>query len=392
MSQKQKNEFLNDLVASFENEYLWKEKGKQIAKKLDSKIKNGDYSNITKADIFVATLNRDLYQFSNDLHLIVDLYNPKPKNSKKASPSKTKSVIYKEAIDDEIYYLKFDSFPRLNKVFEKEIDDLMSSLVNSKSIIIDLRDNTGGSDETVNHIIGYFFKEKKKLATSYQWNKSPKEIWTTPKAQSQKLSNVKLIILTSQSTFSAAEIFTQRLQRHARAIVIGEQTPGAAHRTATYLMSDIFLLNWPYEQSKHAKDEQDLEAVGIVPDYLAHYNKTKKVAIKFAKKGRVKKTRKTSFQKRNNLVNTLIEALNSKSNKDYQNFMTTYVASSCRDEVSRTLLKYKTIWNKNLNGKIINIHSISENEIRLFIEANYGMRQMKITLNNKKKIVKIMTR
>nr|WP_321237571.1 S41 family peptidase [uncultured Psychroserpens sp.] len=391
MLQKQKNDFLNDLVSSFENEYLWKEKGKEIAKKLESKIKNGDYSNINDADIFVETLNRDLYQLSNDLHLTVDLYNPKPSNSKKTS-SKEKPVIYKEVLNNGIYYLKFDSFPRLNESFKKEIDDHMSSLVNSNTIIIDLRDNSGGSDETVNYIIGYFFEGKKKLATSYQWNTSPIEIWTTPKVQSKELSNTKLIILTSQSTFSAAEIFTQRLQKHNRAIVIGEKTPGGAHRTSTYLMNDIFLLNWPYEQSKHAKDEQNIEAVGIIPDYLAHYNKAKKVAIKFAKKGRAKKIKKISFHKESCLVKDLEKVLNSMSDSDYQNFISTHVMQSHQDKVSKTLSKYKTVWNENHNGRIINIHNLPENNVRLFIETNYGIRQMKIILNDENKISKIFTR
>lgn len=393
LSQAQKNEFLNDLVSSFENEFLWKEKGKQIAKKLDSKIKNGDYSNINDPEIFVETLNRDLYLLSNDLHLRVDLYKPNPdySNSKKASSSKEKPFIFKEVLSRGIYYLKFDSFPRLNKTLEKEIDELMSSLVNSSTIIIDLRDNSGGFDETVNHIAGYFFEGKKKLATSYQWNSPPKEIWTRPKTQSKKLSNVKLIILTSQSTFSAAEIFTQRLQGHHRAIVIGEKTPGAAHRTATYLMNDIFLLNWPYEESKHTKDEQNIEAIGIVPDYLAQYNKAKKIALKFAKKGRVKTTKRISFRRRSRLVKALMKALNSGSDTDYQNFITTHVMSGHQDKVSRTLLKYKTVWNENLNGKIINIHHLPENNMRLFIETNFGIRQMKIMLNNNK-IVEIRTR
>ncbi|WP_299361964.1 S41 family peptidase [Winogradskyella sp.] len=393
LPQAQKNEFLNDLVSSFENEFLWEEKGKQIAEKLSSKIKNGDYSNINDAEMFVEILNRDLYLLSNDLHLTVDLYNPNPDsgNSKKEGPSKKTSFIFTEVLDNSICYLKFDSFPRLTKDIEKEIDDVMSSLVNASTVIIDLRDNSGGSDETVNHILGYFFKEKKKLATSYQWNASPKDIWTTPKILSKKLSDVKLIVLTSQSTFSGAEIFTQRLQSHQRAIVIGEKTPGAAHRTATYLMSDIFLLNWPYEESKHAKDGQNIEAIGIVPDYLAHYNKAKEIALNFAKKGKVKATKKIISSKESKLVKALVEALNSASDSEYQSFIATHVMSDHQDRVSRTLSKHKTVWNENHNGKIINIHQLPENNLRLFIETSFGIRQMKIVLNNNK-IKKVMTR
>ncbi|MEP1096069.1 MAG: S41 family peptidase [Cyclobacteriaceae bacterium] len=392
VSEGQREEFLNDLVLSFESEFLWKEKGEKIAKALKVKINNGEYASIADADVFVETLNKDLFVLSNDRHLKIDLYEPKPEGSSNRSSSTKTSIFEKERVADGVYNLRFDEFPRLSEAFEKELDELMSSLQNATAIVLDLRNNSGGSDETVNHLIGYFFDEKKKLATSYQWNSEPKELWATPKDQSGAFSETDVIILTSQSTFSAAEIFTQRLQLHNRAIVVGERTPGAAHRTTTYLMNDVFLLDWPYEQSTHARDSSDLEGEGIMPDYLVHYNDAKKVAFQIAESGKTKKPGKVALPKSTKLIDGLANALNAKSNNPHQAFILKYVTADSQDQISRTLSRYRAVWNDDFRGKLTNIHYLPENKVRLFLETSYGTIQMKIMLDEANKIEGIMTR
>lgn len=392
MSGKQKQEFLNDLIFSFENEFLWKAKGENIARQLRSKIDNGEYAAISKASLFVETLNRDLYILSSDLHLKVSLYQAKPAKSSESIESISQEVFQKGQIADRTYYLKFDEFPPLDSTLKKEIDELMSSLENPKAIIIDLRDNSGGADETVNYLIGYFFDKKKKLATSYQWNAPPKEIWALPKDQSESLSKAKLIILSSQSTFSAAEIFTQRLQLHDKAIVIGEPTPGAAHRTMTYLMSDIFLLHWPYEESLHSREELDIEGIGIIPDYLVHYNDARKIAIKYAQSGSIEELDEIQVPEKTEIIKELMEVLNAKSDKTIKSFMANYIVPDNKDQVLDTMHKFKTIWNDQCNGKIVNIHNLSEDKFRMFIKTSYGTIQMKITLNQEGKIEYILYR
>ncbi|WP_430968086.1 S41 family peptidase [Spongiimicrobium sp. 2-473A-2-J] len=390
--EKQKGEFLNDLVLSFKNEFLWTEKGEKIAEALDEKIKAGDYSSIEELDLFVATLNRDLYTLSNDLHLKIDVHIDVPKKSSDFTQQPNNSFLTKELVSHGIYYLKFDVFPRLGTDFEKELVELMSSFVNPKKIIIDVRDNSGGSDETVNHLIGYFFSNRKKLATSYQWNETPKELWAIPKPQSKALSEVELIILTSQATFSAAEIFAQRLQLHNRAVVIGEATSGAAHRTMTYLMSERFLLHWPYERSTHARTGEDLDGVGITPDHLVHYNHAKEVAVHYAKTGKVLEQNENPVPKTSALLEDLIIALNSKSDFSYREFVIDYGLEKSQNQILRTLFKFRAVWNTDFNGRITNVHHISESQSRVFIETPYGISQMKIYLDDNGKIEKLMMR
>lgn len=392
MSEAQKNEFLNDLVLSFENEFLWEAEGYDIARRLKDKIDHGDYAAISDASLFVETLNRDLYILSRDLHLKVGLHQSQPTNSAEPKEFTIKSLFQKQLITDGVYYLKFDEFPSLDSLIKKEINELMSSLENPKAIILDLRDNSGGSDETVNYLIGYFFDEKKKLATSYQWNAPSKEIWASPKDQSEVLSKAKLIILSSQSTFSAAEIFTQRLQLHDKAIVIGEPTPGAAHRTMTYLMSDIFLLHWPYEKSLHSKGEQDLEGIGIIPDYLAHYDDARNLAIEYVQSGSTNGLDKIQLPQKTEIIKELMEALNAKSDEPVESFIANYIVLDNRGQVLGTLNKFRNVWNDKCNGKIVNSHYLSKSQFRVFIETAYGIIQMKVTLNQEHKIKNIRYR
>nr|WP_299381766.1 S41 family peptidase [Allomuricauda sp.] len=390
-TKERKNEFLNDLVTSFKTEFLWEEKGIEIAKKLNSKINKGAYEDITDPELFVSILNRDLYKFSHDLHLKIGLNRPASKTSS-ITNSKSYFFISKKEPEEGIYYLKFDEFPELTKSLKAEISEFMSSLTNPKAIIIDLRDNSGGSDMMVNHLAGYFFPNKKMLATSYQWNTPPQEIWAVPKLQSKELSKVKLIILTSQATFSAAELFTQRLQLHNRAQVVGEPTPGGAHRTMTYLMSDIFLLHWPYEKSLHAATLQDLEGIGVKPDYPAHYQNAFQTALKLIGSGGKPVVTDSKMPKQPKLVRRLVKALNSYTVSAVENFLSKHVVPENQEAIAKALTRFNKVWNPTKDALVANLHFISENQIRLFVKSQDGTNIIKLVLNDANQISKILIR
>lgn len=389
---KKKSEFLTDLVSSFKTEFLWESKGQFIAKELTKIIESGKYSSLRDSRLFVETLNRDLYKLSNDLHLTVSLNKTESIVEPLNSSSTLSPIFLKETVGHGIYYLKFDEFPRINKSVKKELNNVMTSLQDASTIILDLRENSGGSDDLVNYLAGFFFEKKTKLAFSFQWGAESKEIWATPKKQSKKLSRTKLMILTSQSTFSAAEIFTQRLQLHGRAIVIGERTPGAAHRTQTYLMSDTYLLQWPYERSEHIVENRDLEGIGIIPDYPIHYNNTKEFAINMASsKNHISKKYEMSARIKN-VINELVTTLNMDLSISDETIISKHVDSNNHQKIMRALRSYNLVWNTSLNHELTNIHIIDEKYIRIFLENDVGTIQMKIGFNSNDKIEKVMYR
>ena len=381
MNSDSREEFLMDMVESFENEFLWEEKGKEIAKKLRLKIESDDYSGFMDAKLFAATFTRDLFVLSKDRHLTVEL-KPTEQGPKIQSPTTEKGATFKkEEIDEGIYYIKFDVFPSLSKDLEAEIDRLMSSLTDPMAIVIDLRDNYGGSDQTVNFLAGYFFEERTKLATSYKWGQEAQEIWAIPKEASKAISDARVIILTSQATFSAAEIFTQRLQLHERAVVIGEQTPGAAHRSATYVMSDIFLLNWPYERSEHAVNQQDLEGKGITPDIFAQYNHAKKTAIGYSKNKSKDEINEFEYPDKPLFLNSFLEQMNSNV---IEEAFHTYLTQQNKDKVLETFQIFKTVWNEDLNATLDNTHYLENGDIRLVVKTTFGIIFIKLLIEEGK--------
>ncbi len=380
LTNEQRDEFLNDMVTSFETEFLWEEEGKVIANKLRAKIEKGDYAKINDAELFTATFSRDLFLLSGDRHLTV-WPKPSEEDDNSAVPTeKPRSIFTREDIGKGIYYLKFDMFPRLNEALEVEIEEMMSSFVQAKAIIIDLRDNGGGSDQTVNHLAGYFFDEKTKLATSYQWGQDPHDIWATPKSTSSSLAKTRLIILISQASFSAAEAFTQRLQFRQRAFVIGEKTPGALHRSATYLMNDLFMLQWPYERSVDALQQKDIEGIGISPDLYAHYDEAKTVAINYLKNHKPESSVADEQQNEDRVIRELLSQLNSKSID--QEYLSDYLTAEGQERVLSSLTRFRQVWNQDLNAQLNNVHHPEENSLRLFIQTTSGELVMKLIMED----------
>ena len=174
--------------------------------------------------------------------------------------------------------------------------------------------------------------------------------------------------------------------------MVGENTPGAAHRTMTYQMNDIFLLHWPYERSHHAKDGSDIEGRGITPDHFSHYNQAKYVAIQLAKSQQTELSGSIAASHKTNLLKALEKTLNAQSNDELEKFVAKYVEQKSEVEVMSTLNKYSIVWSDHFKQKIINIHQLTGNGLRVFIQNAHGILQMKLQLNQSNKIEQLKYR
>lgn len=102
----------------------------------------------------------------------------------------------------------------------------MSFLANSEAVILDLRQNGGGSSGGT-LLCSYFLKEETHLEDFYNRpDDKTREIWSYPIASAAKFADKDLYILTSRRTFSASEMLTYDLQALKRATVVGENTGG----------------------------------------------------------------------------------------------------------------------------------------------------------------------
>jgi hypothetical protein len=99
----------------------------------------------------------------------------------------------------------------------------MSFLSNADALIIDLRANGGGSPEMVQLMCSYFLGLPSQHLNSFSY-KDPEKLtqyWTYTYLPGKRLDQADRYLLTSDSTFSAAEEFTYNLKNLKRATVTG---------------------------------------------------------------------------------------------------------------------------------------------------------------------------
>jgi C-terminal processing protease CtpA/Prc len=145
---------------------------------------------------------------SNDKHLDI-FYGPKivlklkndtlPEQKKLAPPEYVKLLQYEnfrlrkvERLDGNIGYFKLNGFIELE--YSKEaITSAMNFLANSFAIILDLRENGGGSAETSNFLMSYFLPDSTKLGEfRSRKNDNVEQLWTIYDPAMKKLLNIPL--------------------------------------------------------------------------------------------------------------------------------------------------------------------------------------------------------
>lgn len=108
-------------------------------------------------------------------------------------------------------------------------DAAMALLADADAIIVDLRDNGGGSPAMVGYLASYFVPAGADIYNTFK-SRGP-DLYERPTAEvrGERRLEAPLYILTSGRTASAAESFTYTLQAAKRAVVVGEASAGGAN-------------------------------------------------------------------------------------------------------------------------------------------------------------------
>ena len=217
-----------------------------------------EYDAITSSQEFAKVLTRDLREVSRDGHLAVECFAkgipydsekpPDPKDVEAFRKSGTRRNFQFKKVEDRldggIGLLQVDGFYPAEWIAETA-GGAMSFLANSESIILDLRQNGGGSSGGT-LLCSYFFSEETHLSDSYNRpENTTRQIWTYPVVSGPKFADKDLYILTSKRTFSAPESLAYDMKALKRATIVGETTGGGAHGTTSYRITDYFTRAYP---------------------------------------------------------------------------------------------------------------------------------------------------
>lgn len=175
-------------------------------------------------------------------------------------PSVSSTIIKNEEKNTKIGYLQLASFSAHSY---EEVVEALEELEEDEditSLIIDLRDNTGGY-LTVATDISSLFLEKGSVIYSLE-NKDEKNEY---KDETKEKREYKIVVLVNSNTASAAEILAAALHDSYGATIVGKTTFGKGKvQTMTHYEDTIV----KYTSAKWIRPNGEcVDEVGIVPDY-----------------------------------------------------------------------------------------------------------------------------
>lgn len=151
-----------------------------------------------------------------------------------------------------------------------KVDDIINNARKRKSLILDLRGNGGGDEETLLRLLGSLFDHDVKIG-EIRRRKETKTL--TAKSRGDRAFNGKLVVLIDSRSASASEVLARLVQLEKRGLVIGDLSAGAVMRAKIYphqVGADIVV---PYaavitDADLIMTDGKSLERIGVTPDEL----------------------------------------------------------------------------------------------------------------------------
>lgn len=273
-----KRQVVSTLSEDLLDHYVFADVAKEIVAKLKSN--QADYMKTSSAREFASMITKDMQSINNDSHLFVR-YSPRKLPIRKNRAEPTDEEIRFRQVEMARRNYGFESVRRLEgnigyidlrKFMDHELGEntlaaAMNFVQNTDALIIDLRQNNGGSPEMVALISSYFVGDKEVHLNSFYTRKSDstKKFFTSEDVKGAKYGDKDLYILTSRNTFSAAEGFSYHLKNLKRATIVGETTGGGAHPGEVFRLHDHFSAFIATGRAINPITKTNWEGVGVKP-------------------------------------------------------------------------------------------------------------------------------
>jgi C-terminal processing protease CtpA/Prc len=150
------------------------------------------------------------------------------------------------------------------------VNEMIGKARKHKAFILDLRNDPGGNEKTMEGILGGIFEHEVHVGDRVQREgKKPYDV----KGRGDAAFTGKLIVLVDAGSGSASEIFSRVVQLEKRGEVIGDHTSGLVREAKAYIFKEgQMTVFWYGAQITEAdllmKDGQSLERGGVTPDVL----------------------------------------------------------------------------------------------------------------------------
>lgn len=273
VEKSERDRVIEALATKLSAAYVIPEAVERITGALRSANSVGEYDGKTPQE-FADAVGRTLRNAGQDKHFAV-FYQPAPTVAPEpAAPSVEQRERLNfgfgklERLRGNVGYLELLNFSDLRQQSAETASTWLSTLANFDAIILDLRRNSGGNTPMVAFVATYFFDARVHLSDIY-WRDTNEtsQFWTTTFVPGRRAARQPLYILTSASTFSAAEDFCYSLQNLKRALVVGETTGGGAHSSrGPQRLTPSFTAIIPAGRAISPITKTNWEGTGVTPD------------------------------------------------------------------------------------------------------------------------------
>jgi len=251
-----------------------------VAAKVEASLKaalaDGRYASSPTPEALARALTRDLYAVTHDQHLVVTVKRPPgvapaaggPPAARRDQPTDA-GFRRVEILPGNIGYLDLTMFLRLTE-HRDALAAAMTKLQPARALILDMRDNGGGSPDTVVLLMSYLFDQPSLPLLEIIPRTGETQAYATAPAGAgiERNGSRPVFVLTSSHTFSGGEGLAYLLQEHKRAIVIGEKTAGAANPGRPYPVSETLEVTVPNGRIRSAITRSNWEGDGVTPDVI----------------------------------------------------------------------------------------------------------------------------
>ncbi len=298
IDQVEKKQVVDSLALKMKILYVFPDVGEEMADFVLQQWKSGAYDDFENVFDFSGKLTEDLVSISHDKHIGVRYYpetiamiklqrenDDGSYNAFIEETNRMRNYGFEEIkiLAGNVGYLKLNMFAESENAF-RTASAAMNFLSNTDALLIDLRENGGGSPLMIQMISSYLFESYEEHLNSFFYRPADetRQFWTLPYVPGKKIPDIPVFVLTSNRTFSAAEEFTYNLKNMERATIVGDTTGGGAHPIDRIELNNNFGVSIPIGRAVNPITNTNWEGTGIEPHVVCDIAKAKDVAYAMA--------------------------------------------------------------------------------------------------------------
>ena len=284
-----------DVQRILDANYVLPEMRPKLRAALSQGLAAGRY-NVSDPSVLAERINADMSAVAHDAHLGMQ-FDPKQSAQLAAHPAGAGAddappsaeeirfadrlnhgILQLKVLPGNIRYMETVGFFWGGEKTKAAYDNAMRFLKEGEAVIIDMRQNGGGSPDAVRYLISHFLQPNTPIVTFYMRGQEG-DTWKSLGPQpAGSLAGKPLYVLTGGRSASAAEEFVGHVAGYKIGELVGETTAGAGYRNEFFPVAGGYVISVSVGRAVLASTGKDWEKVGIAPTVKVEQDKALEMA------------------------------------------------------------------------------------------------------------------